>query len=103
MCTLDFVRINDIYREANNYAVSERSEQAIAADAGRICIACMALALAQGNANSRTAAYGYCSGACANMAFDSVRDHTEQYWLLAGIGAYVAGNYIYDVWMNFYW
>lgn len=63
----------------------------------------MVLRLAQGHAYSRTNAYEMCEYDCRNVQLSSLKHNVKVTWALAGIGAYTAGHYAYDVWMNYTW
>ncbi|KAK1569663.1 uncharacterized protein LY79DRAFT_571446 [Colletotrichum navitas] len=100
--SLDLLAINALYQEANA-GISQRDLQP---RDGPTCLACMVVQLANGAANSRLDAYNICRSttpSCDTITLISLMSHIKSYWLLAGIGAYQAGVYAFDVWSRFGW
>jgi hypothetical protein len=63
----------------------------------------MVVKLIDGSASSREGAFNVCAEACATVSYSTMKKSVKSYWLLAGIGAYAAGNWFFDKWSEYAW
>jgi hypothetical protein len=52
---------------------------------------------------TRTEAWNFCADQCTTVSLSTIKNNVKSYWLIAGIGAYAAGNHIYDAWVAVGW
>lgn len=85
----------------------KRRERDKVIGAGRLTpvtqLRCMIHKLVDHIATGRWPAFEQCHDDCQGVTYQDLRDNTRQFWLLAGIGVYAAGNFLYDTWMRYGW
>ncbi|KAK1753812.1 hypothetical protein QBC47DRAFT_404155 [Echria macrotheca] len=101
--TIDSASLYHIYTHANTDLILRESGDLMIAASGAECLRCMTDKLAAHIADGRWPAFNDCYDHCEGVTYEDLKNNTRQFWLLAGLGVYAAGNFIFDMWTRFNW